>query len=133
MKEMKDVLKDLREEKNLSQMQLATKLNLSVSAIGMYESGKRIPRPEILETFADFYNVDMDYLFGRTMVRNKMRDFKGLSTKQGTAINLICNSIQNMSDEEIDKMLDMLNVLFDGRFKKEDKKSTGTPASTKKQ
>lgn len=133
MKEMKDVLKDLREEKNLSQMQLATKLNLSVSAIGMYESGKRIPRPEILETFADFYNVDMDYLFGRTMVRNKMRDFKGLSTKQGAAINLICNSIQNMSDEEIDKMLDMLNVLFDGRFKKEDKKSTGTPASTKKQ
>lgn len=133
MKEMKDVLKDLREEKNLSQMQLATKLNLSVSAIGMYESGKRIPRPEILETFADFYNVDMDYLFGRTMVRNKMRDFKGLSTKQGVAINLICNSIQNMSDEEIDKMLDMLNVLFDGRFKKEDKKSTGTPASTKKQ
>lgn len=133
MKEMKDVLKDLREEKNLSQMQLATKLNLSVSAIGMYESGKRIPRPEILETFADFYNVDMDYLFGRTMVRNKMRDFKGLSTKQGAAINLICNSIQKMSDEEIDKMLDMLNVLFDGRFKKEDKKSTGTPASTKKQ
>lgn len=133
MKEMKDVLKDLREEKSLSQMQLATKLNLSVSAIGMYESGKRIPRPEILETFADFYNVDMDYLFGRTMVRNKMRDFKGLSTKQGAAINLICNSIQNMSDEEIDKMLDMLNVLFDGRFKKEDKKSTGTPASTKKQ
>ena len=54
MKEMKDVLKDLREEKNLSQMQLATKLNLSVSAIGMYESGKRIPRPEILEAFADF-------------------------------------------------------------------------------
>ena len=133
MKEMKDVLKDLREEKNLSQMQLATKLNLSVSAIGMYESGKRIPRPEILETFADFYNVDMDYLFGRTMVRNKMRDFKGLSTKQGAAINLICSFIQKMSDEEIDKMLDMLNVLFDGRFKKEDKKSTGTPASTKKQ
>ena len=74
----------------------------------------------------------MDYLFGRTMVRNKMRDFKGLSTKQGTAINLICSSIPNMSDEEIDKMLDMLNVLFDDRFKKEYKKSACTPTSTKK-
>lgn len=117
MKEMKDVLKDLREEKHLSQTQLADMLKLSASAIGMYESGKRIPRPEILETFADFYNVDMDYLYGRTLIRNQMRDFKGLTHKQEEAITVLYRSIPNMTDEEIDKMLNMFNLMFDNKLK----------------
>ena len=117
MKEMKDVLKDLREEKHLSQTQLADMLKLSASAIGMYESGKRIPRPEILETFADFYNVDMDYLYGRTLIRNQMRDFKGLTRKQEEAITVLYRSIPNMTDEEIDKMLNMFNLMFDNKLK----------------
>ncbi len=112
-KEMKDVLKDLREEKHLSQTQLADKLNISASAIGMYESGKRTPRREILETFADFYNVDTDFLYGRTLIRNHMRDFKGLTQKQEEAITILYNSIQNMTDEEIDKMLNMFKLMFD--------------------
>ena len=117
MKEMKDVLKDLREEKHLSQTQLADMLKLSASTIGMYESGKRIPRPEILETFADFYNVDMDYLYGRTLIRNQMRDFKGLTRKQEEAITVLYRSIPNMTDEEIDKMLNMFNLMFDNKLK----------------
>lgn len=117
MKEMKDVFKDLREEKHLSQTQLADMLKLSASAIGMYESGKRIPRPEILETFADFYNVDMDYLYGRTLIRNQMRDFKGLTRKQEEAITVLYRSIPNMTDEEIDKMLNMFNLMFDNKLK----------------
>jgi len=45
---------------------LATKLNISRSAIGMYENGERVPNLEILELFADYFNVDMNYITGST-------------------------------------------------------------------
>jgi len=61
-----NVFKQLRIEKGFTQEQLANALGISRSAVGMYESGKRIPDSEDLEKFADFFNVDIDYLLGRS-------------------------------------------------------------------
>lgn len=58
--------KSLRIESNLTQEELASRLNVSKGAIGNYESGTRIPRTEDLEDIADFFNVETDYLLGRT-------------------------------------------------------------------
>lgn len=57
-----DKLKQLRKEKGLTQRELAEKLGLGKSAIGMYESGKRTPEFETLEMICDFFNVNMDLL-----------------------------------------------------------------------
>lgn len=62
-------LKELREERGLTQIQLAEALHLSKGAIGNYEAGKRKPRFEDLEAIADFFNVELDYLYGRTNER----------------------------------------------------------------
>lgn len=59
-----EILKELRLGKNLTQQQLADSIGLSKSAISMYENGKRVPELEILELFADFFNVDMNRLTG---------------------------------------------------------------------
>jgi len=59
-----DVLKKLRNSYNLSQGQLADKLNISKSTISMYELGNRSPDMEMLRQIADFFNVDINYLFG---------------------------------------------------------------------
>ena len=59
-------LKQLRTKKQLSQEELAKELGVSKSAIGMYERGKRTPPYESLEEIADYFNVDMDFLMGRT-------------------------------------------------------------------
>ena len=59
------MLKYFREREHLSQRELASRLNMSPSAIGMYESGKRQPRFEDEETIADFFNVDINTLRGR--------------------------------------------------------------------
>lgn len=59
-------LAQLRREANLSQHQLANKLMISYGSIGNYESGTRFPRYEDLEAIADFFNVELDYLCGRT-------------------------------------------------------------------
>lgn len=68
------VLKNLREEHGYSQRELAEELSISNSAIGMYESGKREPNYETLEMIADFFNVDMNYLLGKTMIKNSYHD-----------------------------------------------------------
>lgn len=68
MAALSDMLTYLRKRQGLTQQQLADKLNMSRSAIGMYETGKREPEIEVLEAFADFYNVDMNTLTGRSPV-----------------------------------------------------------------
>lgn len=60
-----DVLKKLRNRENLTQQQLADKLGLSRSTIGMYEKGVREPDFETSELIADFFNVRLDVLLDR--------------------------------------------------------------------
>ena len=60
-----NVLKVLRIKSGLTQQEMADKLNISRSSIGMYENGEREPSFELLETIADYFNVDMNYLLGK--------------------------------------------------------------------
>lgn len=61
----KDMLKSLREERGLSQDELARLTQLSKSTISMYENGNREPKFETLEVIADFFNVDMNTLLDK--------------------------------------------------------------------
>lgn len=60
------VFKDLRTKSKLTQQEMADKLNISRSSVGMYESGEREPSFELLEQIADYFNVDMNYLLGKS-------------------------------------------------------------------
>lgn len=64
--EFSDRLKELRKEHHLTQADFAKESNISRSIIAMYETGKRKPSFEVLEFIADFFNVTMDYLLGKT-------------------------------------------------------------------
>lgn len=66
MGKFQNVLKSLRKSKGLTQDELAKRLKISRSTIGMYENGSREPDFETIELIADFFNVDIDYLLGRT-------------------------------------------------------------------
>ena len=66
MSDFKSVLRTLRLSRGLTQEDLARSLKISRSTIGMYERGDRQPDYETLESIADFFNVDIDYLLGRT-------------------------------------------------------------------
>jgi transcriptional regulator with XRE-family HTH domain len=57
-------LKHLRENKNLSQRQLAKLLNVAPSTLAMYEVDKREPDFDTLKKIANFFSVSTDYLLG---------------------------------------------------------------------
>lgn len=70
MSKFSDNLKRLRKEINFTQEELAKALNVTKSRINMYERGEREPNFEMLESIADYFNVDMNYLLGKTDVKN---------------------------------------------------------------
>lgn len=59
-------LKELREARHLSQLRLATELNLTQNSISRYENMEREADYETLIRIADYFHVSLDYLLGRS-------------------------------------------------------------------
>lgn len=64
-------IKTLREERNMSQAELAAALGCSRMTINNYETEKRIPDIEFAMNLANYFNVTVEYLSGRTEFRDK--------------------------------------------------------------
>ena len=59
-------LKEIRKSKGISQLKMAMDLNTNQNTISRYETGKREPGINELMKIADYLNVSIDYLLGRT-------------------------------------------------------------------
>ena len=59
-------LREIRRAKGISQLKLAMDLNTSQNTISRYETGEREPGINELVKIADYFNVSVDYLIGRT-------------------------------------------------------------------
>lgn len=64
-------IKFLREEKGLYQKDLAKLLDVSIPAINYYENEKRALDTESASKLADYFNVSIDYLLGKSDIRNQ--------------------------------------------------------------
>lgn len=62
---MKFRLKELRKQRKISQLRLATELNMNQNTISRYENMERQADYETLIRFADYFHVSLDYLLGR--------------------------------------------------------------------
>lgn len=114
MAEIKDRIVSLRNEKNITQSQLAEELNISPSAIGMYEQGRRKPSYELLEEICDYFNVDMDYLMGRSDIKNRYQ--AGLKydweNKKEEKENDIFSQLTDEELVKLEKFKNMSTVMF---------------------
>ena len=63
------ILKNLRQDNNLTQEELAEKINTSRSNIANYENEKNKPSIEVLEKLSTLFDVSIDYLLGKSDVR----------------------------------------------------------------
>ena len=61
-------IRDMREDRDLTQQQVGEAINVPQRTYAYYESGQRTIPPHILIRLADFYGTSVDYLLGRTDV-----------------------------------------------------------------
>lgn len=67
-------LKELRKQRKISQLKLALDLNMNQNSISRYENGEREADYATLIRFADYFDVSLDYLLGRSNIPNMMHD-----------------------------------------------------------
>lgn len=112
MNEFKNIFLSLRNEKKYSQETMAKELSVSKSTIAMWETGKRLPSPELYEQIADYFNVDIDYLYGRTNIRKKFHyDNQGneyvlTGLSKGVTINVLGRVAAGIPIEAIENIID---------------------------
>ena len=63
---MQNNLRILRKQHNLTQVALQVKTGIEQALLSKVENGERIPPTETLLILADYYNVSIDYILGRT-------------------------------------------------------------------
>lgn len=63
-------IKNLREDNDLTQKELADELHISQRSYSHYENGSRKIPLDILLALGDYYNCSIDYLLGRTSKKN---------------------------------------------------------------
>ncbi|KQB77490.1 helix-turn-helix transcriptional regulator [Clostridium butyricum] len=69
-----DRLKQLRKSNNLTQTELGKILGVGKTTISMYETNNSTPNDEIKLKIAEYFNVSLDYLLGKTDIRNYTDD-----------------------------------------------------------
>jgi transcriptional regulator with XRE-family HTH domain len=81
-------IRGLREGLKLSQAKIAAMIDTTQSNINRYETHKTFPPPSTLVWYADYFNVSLDYIFGRTDdPQGKLYDFKPEALKEQTERN----------------------------------------------
>ena len=103
MGKFQNILKSLRATKGLTQDELSKQLNISRSTIGMYEKGAREPDFETLELIADYFNVDTDYLLGRT---TKTTYIPSPALRKGVSINVLGRVAAGIPIDAIEEGID---------------------------
>lgn len=118
-------LKSLRQEKGLSQRDLAKKLNISASAIAMYETSKREPDSELLKRISEFFGVSIDYLLGTTdipsptvQIKDAVSDDPELKEfyeemKERESLKLLFHQTKNLEDKDIKQILRIIKAIED--------------------
>lgn len=112
--------KQLRQELDLNQQELINDFNkkhhfnFNRVAISQYENGKRIPEIEALTSFAEYFNVSVDYLLGRT----DKRDLDNNNQKENNNLKLINDkitrlnkSLEGLSDNAITQINEYIELI----------------------
>lgn len=113
-----NVFKDLRVKSGLTQQEMADRLKISRSSIGMYENGEREPSFELLEAIADYFNVDMNYLLGKKELSENIpqgyylnEDAKSMAQflYENPAYKVLFDASRKVKPEDIQFVKEMIN------------------------
>lgn len=125
-------LKQLRKEFDLTQEELAKKVSKTRSTIAGYETERKEPDYETLVLFADFFNVPLDYLLGRTNNKNSSLNEDELTPeekellkkiKSDPELSILFHDLKDAPKKKIKQLLktwDFINEQFEEMEKESD-------------
>lgn len=73
-------IKEIRLQKKVSQKDLAESIDITRQAISLYEKNLRTPSPKVWQALADFFNVSVPYLQGKTLFVDLSEDEQRIFT-----------------------------------------------------
>ena len=115
MPDLSDRLKELRTSNNLTQKKISEMLGISERAYQHYEYGSREPNLETLSRLASFFNCSVDYLLGRTEIKEISASNKEVIYMPKNAnLYISVNEDFKSEAEELFSNLDM-TVTFHGK------------------
>lgn len=109
-------IKLLREENDIKQKDLADYLNIGKSTLSQYESNQRIPSDEIKNKIADYFNVSLDYLMGKSNIKESAEDI--LKDKNNTIALHNANGIDEELPYEAKKEIENFIEYVKQKYKK---------------
>lgn len=98
-------LRMLRIEKGLYQKHIAQAMNITTSAYGFYEQGKRTPDAESLKRLADFFDVSVDYLLDRTTIKEPISKYLYNTQKESSDSKSIYKELPEEAHEELEQYI----------------------------
>jgi len=100
-------LKKLREERNVSQKQVAESTGVSDVMISMYEQGKKKPSISKLEDLATYFGVTTDYLLGNKSSVNE------LETVFPEGVKVLRRASKELTPEAKDQMIKLMRAFLE--------------------
>lgn len=97
-------LKKLRENRGMTQAELGKALDISPSAIGMYEQGRRIPDISTLKKISSFFSVSVDYLIENNLQNDANKTPP--SSGKGIRIPVLGRVVAGIPIEAVEEILD---------------------------
>lgn len=121
-------LKKLRTQKGFTQLQIATKLNISEARYNLYENNRRQPDYDLLKNMAEILETTTDYLLGNDNVTKTINSYiseEELADKLTTLVEnekakILFDKLGELSEEELNQVADIVNVI--AKFDKNEKK-----------
>lgn len=122
-----DRIKELRKRNNLSQADVAARLQVARSTVSMWETGHSGVDNENLIKLAAMFHVSVDYLLGVTdepLEDGADAHLPAKNAQDYQNIRMIERAQRNMSAAEKDRMMRILKASFEDYFKDDDETST---------
>ena len=103
----------------MSQAEFSKQTGITKSSVNMYERGEREPGLDRLEIIADFYNVDMDFLLGKSDIKNKTKLLERQKEQPANSLPPLSPRDKRDIAKKLEETLDLLEnsndgLMFDG-------------------
>jgi transcriptional regulator with XRE-family HTH domain len=112
------ILRELRNERKLTQQELADKLDVSRMTINFYESNRRTPDINFAIKAANFFNVSVDYLVGNSNIKSK-EDHRYTKEQVENLEDIIYYLPATSAQDLLKHLCDVLKIAHDKKIERE--------------